>query len=86
MSTFIRRLKFKYQSSLFFRSANYDFGYVHWVLTLYFPIWPEQVFHILLRHMCSGQIADKNPSLQVTGVIAVGAVRWWRTTSASSAV
>lgn len=59
------------------------FGYVHWVLTLYFPIWPEQVLHILLRHMSSGQIPNKNPSLQVMRVIAVGAVSW-RTTSASS--
>ena len=71
-------IKFHYSSPPLHKKGG------HQLLTLYFPIRPEQVLHILLRHMCSGQIADKNPSLQVTRIIAVGAVRWRGSTSASS--
>lgn len=57
------------------------------LLTSYLPVWAEQVFQILLFHVRSWQISNKNPSLQISRIVtAAGAWKTpWRWTAASSA-
>lgn len=57
------------------------------LLTDYLSVWVEQVFQILLFHVRSRQIPNKNPSLQISRIItAAGAwiTPWWWAAASSA--